>query len=184
MHDFLALDAAEHLLVAFLEAALADVVAALVVGVTVEVSLVDLADIAEHLCRYGTVVDAKGTLGDVEALETEHFVLELRVIFFRDLFYEDGGRIGGVLAGLVHALVEIAPSDFEALAEVVGVEVFHHAGDDHEVVHRFVVHQELAVAVVDESTGGVLRDVAQRLLGALFPVFGVEYLQYRQTPYK
>ena len=62
MHDFLALHATQHLLVALLQATLADVVALLVVGVAVDVGLIHLAHITQHLRRNGAVVDAQRAL--------------------------------------------------------------------------------------------------------------------------
>ena len=178
MHDLLSLGAAEHLFVALLEATLADVVAALVVVVAVQVGLVHLAHIAQHLRCDRAVVDAQGALRDVEAFEAEHLVLEFGVFLLRYLLHEDRGRVGRIFPCFLYALVEIVEGDVEALAKVGGVEVLHHARDDHEVVDGLVVYEELTVAVVDEAAGRVLCHVAQRLQLGLLLVFGIEELQH------
>ena len=172
--NLLALDATEHLLVALLEAALADIVAHLVVGVALQVGIVYLAHIAQHLCGDGPVVDSQCALRDIEALETEHLVLEPGIFLFRDLLHEDRTRVGGVVGGLLHAFLEVVDRDAQTLAEKGGVEVFHHAGDDHQVVDGFVMDEQIAVAVVDEATGRILCEAEQRLFVGIFAVLGIE----------
>ena len=184
MHQSLALHTAQHLLVALLQAALAYVVTPLVVRVAVQVALVHLAHIAQHLRRYRAVVDAQRALRDIEALEAEHLVLELGILRLRNLLHEYRRRIGRILACLLHALLEVLEVDAEAPAEIGRVEVLNHARNDHQVVHSLVVHQQLAVAVVDEAARRILRHIAQRLPPRQITVFRVEQLQHRQPPYE
>ena len=70
MHDAFSLDSAQNLFVRLLQAALAYVVAlTIVAAVSLDVVVVNLTYVAQHMCRYRFVVYAQGTLLYIEAIE-------------------------------------------------------------------------------------------------------------------
>ena len=156
--DLHALLATQLLLVAALHTKLADVVAGLVVVVLLNIGRRHLGDITKDVGCQRILVLADGALLDIEARKTEHLFLEYREVLVRELAHEEllrKARITGILAAVLdgfHAVVELLAGDVEALTQLQRVEapvgLVH---DDHDVVGWLVVHQQLAVAVGDDT---------------------------------
>ena len=184
LHDLLSLHAAQLLLIRGLQPALAYIVAPLVVGVLLQVALVHLAYIAQYVRRNGPVVDTQCTLRDVETFELVQHIFPAAKVLLRYLFHENRSRVRRIDIRFFHPAEEVLARDTHRAAEESRVQVLHHAGDDHQVVHRLVIHQQLAVAVVHESSRWILCDIAQRLILGFLLVLLVEQLQHRQPEHK
>ena len=186
LHPFLA---AQLLLVRAFDAELADVVAALVeaVLVFVQIFLRHFAHVAEHVGPHAEGVVADGAVFDREALEAEQLLPEDGKLFGRDLPEEELGRVAGV-AGIFppvldfgHALDVFLFGDADGSAEVERVHALLLFHDDHDVVRRLVVDEQLAAAVHDQAARGVLYLFEEGVrVGVLFVVVA-HHLQGEQA---
>ena len=158
------------------------VVALLVELVGVYLALVHLAHISQHVRRNRLVVDPQRTLLHVEAAELVEAVFPRAVLLLRHLLHKRRRRIGGILARLAHTGVELVAGDAHHASEHIGVQTFRHSRNDHKVVHRLVVDQQLAVAVVNQAAGRELCNGAQRLAIGLTAILAVEHL-HKGQPY-
>ena len=169
--DLLTLDTAQIGLVGLLYAQVAGIVAAAVVGVTLQVLEGHFSDVAKHIGPGVVGILADGALLDIEAGEEVQFLLQTAVILLaqvRDQFLGGISRVTGILAGILHLLpegIEGLRGDIQGLAQGQGVELLHILGDEHEVVGGLVEYYQFAVAVVD--------DAACRIYGALQEGVGV-----------
>lgn len=159
-HDAHPLLAAQHFLIRTLDAELADVVAAAVIVVGIDVGLADLADIAQDMGRPRPGIAAHGALLGREPIEAEEFLPNLRKLFRRDLAHEELGSVAGITGMLVgildvrHAGDVLLAGNAHGVAEIEGVDTVLVLHDDIDVVRRFVVDHEASLAVEDETARG------------------------------
>ena len=110
----------------------------------------------------------------------------LGVVLFRHGGHERRRLEVRLFLGFVHAFNERFLVDVKEAAEVQRVErmqrvAFHGLfGDDHEVVDGFVEDKELAVAVVNLASGGILRHETQSVVVGQLLVVLVDHLQGKQ----
>ena len=145
-------------LVGTLHTVLADIITALVILVAVDLALVDLTNVAEQMGTVGIFVLAHGTLADIETTVAEQLLLQDGHLLTTDLGTEHLLGVGGVafqIADIAHLLVEVFLRDVDGVAEIKGVQVFHLIGHYHDVVSGLVVNQQLTIAVVNQTTGGI-----------------------------
>ena len=179
--------ATQHLLVRPLDTQVARVVAPLVVVVALDVAGRHLADVAQHIGRHGVSILAQHAVLDEEAGESVELLLQAAIILGRELCHESLGRIGGVsgieprVLHVLHALVELLAGDTQRAAEVERIEGTHLAHNHHHVVGRLVEHQQLAGAVVDEASRGILGLFQEGIAVGILLVIVVEYLQRKEA---
>ena len=155
--------ATQLLLIRFLHTLLADVVASLVVVIVLNIGLRDLCHIAQDVGCIGILVLADAALLHIETGEAEHLLPEHTELLVRELRQEQllsEPRVAGVLAAvldIVHTTDEELLGDTQRLAELEGIDVtllfVHH---HHDVIGRLVVDQQIAVAIVDDTTRGIV----------------------------
>ena len=171
--DLDALCAAEFGFVGRFDAAHADVVADLVFGMSFQVGVVDLADVAQQVAA-----DLAGILphGAVDGVETAEIALvEAEFVLFGDVA-GDQTRSAGPDPGVGQFAVEFRAGDSGNLAEACGVEsaFVDFAVDDHQVVALAALDEVFAVSVEDLAARRVLHDVPQDVG---FGQFGVSFVE-------
>ena len=157
-HSFLP---AQHLFIGAFHPKFADEVAAAVVAVAVDIGLRHFAHIAQNVRSDALGVAPHRAFFGREASEAEQFFLEHRKLSRRDLTHEElrrVARITHILFGVFdfgHACDVLLASDAHRPAEVEGVHPALILHGDEDVVGRFVVDEQCAVAVGDESARGI-----------------------------
>ena len=185
--DFHALLASEILLVALLDALLADVVAAAVVVVLLDVAAGHLADVAQGMARGVVGILPDGAPLDGKSGKLVELLLEDAALLGRELGHEHllgVAGVAGILAAVLdvgHQLVELFAGDVQRAAEVGGVQVGHLAGDKGHVVGGLVEHQQLAVAVVDGAARRILHLVEEGVVVGILLVFVRQNLQVEEA---
>ena len=176
-------------LVGTLNAELADVVAATVVMVGLDVLRTYLADVAKQVGGIRVAVLSDASLLYVETGEAEELLLEAAELFRRELAHKDLLRVGAVarvalpVLYLIHSALVPFAGDAEAFAKVERIYSLLLPHDDHHVVGRLVIDKQLAVAVGDGTAGGVLYALEESIrVGTCLEVLA-EQLQ-REEPYQ
>ena len=182
-----AFHAAKVFLIIFFDAQLADVVAGLVVVVLLNVGFRHLAHVAQHMGGKGILVLPDASFLDVESGKAEELLLENAEILVGELAHEQllcepgVARILVAVLDVVHPLDEKLLGNAQGVAEIHGVEtplflVHHH----HNVVGRLVVDKQLAVAVVDDATRGILHLLEKGVAVGTLPVVVAHHLEREQ----
>jgi len=185
--DFHALLAAQVLFVAFLDALLADVVAAAIVVVFLNVSARHLPDVSQGMSGGVVGILPYGSPLYAESGEFEEFFLEDAAFLGRELCHEHLlriARVAGILAPVLHVghePVELFAGDVQRAAEVGRVKVAHFARHEGDVVGRLVEHQQLAVAVVDGAARRILHLVEEGVVVGILLIFVRQQLQVYQA---
>ena len=183
LHDRFALDAAQLFLVRFFEAALANVIALTIVVVGIDIVVVHLANISQHMGANLVGVTAQGAALDIETAELAQILLPCRQFFLANLLHEDRRSHRRIEKRLGDKVVILLVGDAEfATQQSRIVDLFHlietHLADmglfvifdnnlldrlgrlDHQVEHRLIVNQKFTIAVVDIATRRELHNLA------------------------
>ena len=181
--DVIALLAAELRFVGFLHAGLAHIVAALVLGVFLDVVGVDFRDVAQQVAAGVEGVGARGARHAREAGEEEALLDELAVLLAGHLALEDERLVADLAAVepvFPEALLDEGRVEVEDPAEGQRVEFLDVVGRDHDVVGQLVVHDHFAVAVEDAAAGRVDGLVFEGVVLGRDAVFLVENLDLEE----
>ena len=145
-------------------------------------------NVAQHVGGNRILVLADGASLDVEARETEHFLLEYGEVLVRQLTHKDllrKSRIAGILVAVLdvfHPAVELLTADVQRLAEVQRVQmVFRLVHHHHDVVGRLVIHQQLAVTVGDDASRRIFYLLQEGIRVGTLLVVVARNLQLKQT---
>ena len=155
----------EFLFVELLDARLPHIVVSPVIGIRVQLFLVDGADVPQRMCGDGLGIVPDGTHLEIEPRVAVKDFADMRVVFLGNLGDEDRGFDPGVVAGLVEAFHIRLAGNVQQAAELGRVDAFADlSGDHHQVVHRLVIHQQFSVPVEHFATCWILGDIAQHIV--------------------
>lgn len=181
LHDFDALRATQLFLVGAFEATSTDIIAFLIIGFSLQIVVIHLADITQDVSRYGAFIDAERTLLDIKTPKTIKLILPASILLLRNLLHKNRRRIRRVGASLVHFFDKIVVGDSQHLAHGSGIDIFGDTRNHHQIVDSLVIDEQFAVAVVDKPTSGILGAIAKCLLVGQLAVRRVENLEKEQS---
>lgn len=85
-----------------------------------------------------------------------------------------------LVAHIAHSFVELFAGESYGLTEIDGVEIMYFPRNHHYVISRLIVHDNLAVAVVDNASRRINGFAQERVRVGVILVFVVGYLQAEQ----
>ena len=164
----------------------ARVVARLVVGVFFNVIAIDFPNVAQHVGSGGVVVLTQDALHNVEAGEAVEFFLYASIVLrgeMADEYLFCVGRVVLVFRLVLHVgytLVKLGTGNLQGVAKVYRVKGLHVLGHHHQVIGGLVIHDQLAVAVVDEPSRGVQGLLDESVAVGILLVGTVIDLQFKE----
>ena len=182
--DFLTLDATQPVLVTLFDTQVARVVTGAVVVIVLDITGVDLTDVAQHIGGNRIIVLAQDALHDIEAWESVEFFLQAPVVLWSEVVHEDLLCECRVIAALPHLLptvVKFGTADLQRVAEVDGVKRHDILGNHHQVILGRVIHDQIAVTVIDESARRIDYLLHECIVVGMSLVGAVQQLQLHQA---
>src|SRR5690554_4216210 len=179
--------ATKKMFVAAFYAADAGVVAQAVIRIVFKVVFVGLGHITKNVGGQGVFVLANRTALGKKTFKQVELLLQYGVLLGRQLLVEYGRFEAGnfpaakVVADFLKEVADLFQGQTQGLTEGQGIERCYFAGYDHEVVNRLVGHQKLAVAIVDESPGGILSELALGVALGIKLIGRVDHLQHKEA---
>ncbi len=178
-----ALAATQIGLVTLLDAQVASVVARAVVVVVVDVALIHLANVAQHIGATSGVVLPQDALHDEEARIAIEFLLQAPIVLGAEVVHEHLLRVGRIVAHALHLLdaaVVVGALDLQRAAKVGGVKRGYVLGNHHQVVGRLVIDDEAVVAVKNQTARRINRAFQKSIAVGIGFVLAVHDLQLKE----
>ena len=154
-------------------------------GMLLYVVGVHLRDIAEQVSTGvdGIVPDASGLSPEAWELVLDlselHVGLRLYLLEHHDTLVTDAATVPGIF---IHLVTDEFWCHVEGVRQHKRVELFHLARGDKDVVGDLVADYDLAVAVIDDASGGIDDVIDHRIVVRVDLVFVIDDLDVEQLP--
>ena len=185
VHHFILHAAAAHqlLLIERLQASDAEVVAGHVLGVLglFQEGRGDGAHVAQGVGHVLGLVGAGHAGLDAEAGKVDQVILDGGQLGGTQVLHQRGGLHPRVGPGGFQGRAQLLHRQLQQLAEAGRVELLNLAGHHHQVVYGRVLHQNLAVAVIDQAPVGHLHQALERVAVGGQLIAAVEHLDVEEA---
>ena len=181
--NLLTLHTAQMVVVAALHTQVAHIVARLIIGVTLNIGLRHLADVAQHIAGSMMRILSEDSFLDIKSGIAVKFLLQTAVIVSRKMGQQGLRRIGGIsgrFAQLFQTGLQLIGGDTQRVAEVGRVEVVHIARNHHHIIGRLIEHHQRVVAIVNQSTRGIYGFAQKSVVVGVSLVFVVGNLKRKE----
>ena len=185
--DLLAFHPTQDLFVGAFHARSTGIVTLDIITVILNVLLVDFANVSQNIGSIGIFILPIGSVLNIKAGKFIEFLLQNTIFLCRKLVHEelrDIGRIARIeptILDVCHPLDKLFFRDPQNLAEVQRIERLHLTHDHHHLISGLVIHQQLPVTVINQSTGWIERLFQKGIAVCPCLVVAIDNLQHEQA---